>query len=286
MFARFRKKASENQEIPEEVAVASPEGETDNVDSVAEIEKARQDLMRAAMEAITMPAAETESSVSESSGEEDIPVIQVRINRPEPPTSEVESEPETPAESAAPSPQKKPIAPAESPPAPGEPVFLEKKEPETTEAVTAPEKSPEVVPVRSEPMVVEPEERPDTKETPDRESAPERIPEVDPELQEVEDQEYFPEDKIIAEIFPETELLSSRLMAFAEAENEVAPVGIPPGDIPLESPASEIPPASVSFPARPSEQPADTSIAQLDDIMIDIVKQDIASHRRRISRSN
>ena len=286
MFARFRKKASENQEIPEEVAVASSEGETDDVDSVAEIEKARQDLMRASMEAITMPAAETESSVSESSGEEDIPVIQVRINRPEPPTSEVESEPETPAESAAPSPPKKPIAPAESPPAPGEPVFLEKKEPETTEAATTPEKSPEVVPIRSEPMVVEPEERPDTKETPDRESAPERIPEVDPELQEVEDQEYFPEDEIIAEIFPETELFSSRLMAFAEAENEVASVGIPPGDIPLESPASEIPPANVSFSARPGEQPADASIAQLDDIMIDIVKRDIASHRRRISRSS
>jgi len=307
------------------------EVEAEIVTSGDEIEQARQDLMRAAMEAIAMPAAQTESSVSKSSVEEDIPVIRVRINRPEPPVPEVEPAPETPATSTAPSVKKETVASKERPLVPIEPSLLDKKDLNLTKSDTALEELPKGVPVTSEPMVVETEERSGAKKTADRESVPEHMPDIDPELQEtllphedseqeeafdaeyaladstgietfpaeqelpredifeeqsIEKQQDIPEEEIHAVIFPQTDVLSSRVMAFAEAETEFPPAQISPEDVPLESPASEILPADVSFPAPPREQPAAASIAQLDDIMIDIVKQDIALHRRRISRSD
>ena len=282
MFERFRKKSSTKNETTENVAATLAEleieVEAESVTSGDEIEQARQDLMRAAMETImiTAPEAEASASAPPKSDNADIPVIQVRVTPPTPPIPEPKPKPTAPPQTAEPSAKMKPLAPsepAESPPSPVEPTIDEQKAPESVEGETATDESPEMVLLRTEPLVVK-HEPSETKET------------TDPEEQLIEEREDIPEDEIIAQIAPENELLSSRVMVFADAENTDASVENLPAEIPLESPASEIPPDQVSFPASPGEQPDEPRIAQLDDIMIDIVKQDIASHRRRISPPN
>ena len=274
MFGQFRKKSSPKKETTKDVTATLPELEVEAevVTSGDEIEQARQDLMRAAMETImiTAPEAEASASAPPKSDNADIPVIQVRVTPPTPPIPEPKPKPTAPPQTAEPSAKMKPLAPsepAESPPSPVEPTIDEQKAPESVEGETATDESPEMVLLRTEPLVVK-HEPSETKET------------TDPEEQLIEEREDIPEDEIITQIAPENELLSSRLMVFADAENTVAPMESPPAEITLESPASEIP------PARPGEQPDEPRIAQLDDIMIDIVKQDIASHRRRISPPN
>ena len=284
MFERFRKKSSTKNETTENVAATLAEleieVEAESVTSGDEIEQARQDLMRAAMEAITIPAPKAESELATSappkSDDADIPVIQVKITRPTTPIPAPKPKPPTPPQAAEPAAKIEPLAPSEpveSTPSPVEPAIDEQKTPESPEGETAADESPEIVPLRSDALVVK-HEPPETKET------------TGLEEQLIEEREDIPEDEIIAQIAPENELLSSRVMVFADAENTDASVENLPAEIPLESPASEIPPDQVSFPASPGEQPDEPRIAQLDDIMIDIVKQDIASHRRRIYQPN
>jgi len=280
MFERFRKKSSTKNETTEDVAATlaelEVEVESESVTSGDEIEQALQDLMRAAMEAITIPAPEAGPELGASappkSDDADIPVIQVRVTRPAPLKPSPKPQPQAPPQAAKIEPLA-PSEPIESTPSPVEPAIDEQKTPESPGGETAADESPEIVSLRSEPLVVK-HEPSETKET------------TDPEEQLIEEREDIPEDEIIAQIAPENELLSSQLMVFADTENTDASVENLPAEIPLESPASEIPPDQVSFPAFPGEQPDEPRIAQLDDIMIDIVKQDIASHRRRIYQPN
>jgi hypothetical protein len=331
MLGRFRKKSSAAPESMTEKDSTPSRTVEDKVEKELEVEfnptgdeidQARQDLMRAAMEAIAMPAAEPGSTDAAATTvkDEEIPVIQVKIKRPEPKTplpskSEPQTKPPTPLPSKS-EPQTKPPAPQArsaptpraritelptkikwteptkslepSPPAP-EPVIAPPPEPEPTapakvesreiESVTIKpetiesiptkiETPADVVPIRTEPMVVEPES-----------PQPDSI--AEPQNEEEED---IPEPEIIAQIAPETEILSSRIMTYADTESTVEPLEIPSEEKPLESPASEISPVVPSLPPRHSESDDDPQIAQLDEIMTDIVRQDITSHRKRLAQ--
>ena len=175
MFERFRKKSSTKNETTADVAATlaelEVEVEAEVVASGDEIEQARQDLMRAAMEAITIPAPEAESEtaafVPPKSDDANIPVIQVRVTSPAPPIPKPQSKPTAPPQAAEPSAKMEPLAPSEpteSPPSPVEPTIDEQKTPESVEEETAADESPEMVPLRTEPLVVE-QEPPEIKET-------------------------------------------------------------------------------------------------------------------------
>jgi hypothetical protein len=286
MFGRFRKKSSLKNDTMEDVAATQAEleveVEADVVSSGDEIEQARQDLMRAAMEAIAIPApevrSETAASVPSVTYEADIPVIQVKVTPPVAPIPAPQPKPPAPTQTAEPTTKMEPVSsfePAASPLSPVESTIDEQKTSESVEEETTAEETSEIVPLRTEPLVVE--AFPVEQELP---------PEDSIEEPQIEEQEDIPEDEIIAQIAPENELLSSRFMVFADAINTGAPRENPPAEIPSESPPSEILSAPVSFPARPGELPDEPRVAQLDDIMIEIVKQDIASRRKRISPPN
>lgn|GEM_PF-3930657 len=282
MFERFRKKTSPKNETTEDVAATLTELEVaieaEVVASGDEIEQARQDLMRAAMEAIMIPAPEAKSeaatSVRPKSDDADIPVIRVKVTRPAPSIPAPKPQPPAPTKVAEPSTGIEPLAPpesTESPPAPVKPAIVEQKAPESDEVETATDESPEIVPLGTDPLVVK-HEPPETKET------------TGSETQQIEEQEDVPEEEIIAPIAPGNELLSSRLMVSADAETIDVPVENPPAEIMSESPASDMPSTPVSLSVPTGKSSDEPRIAQLDDIMIDIVRQDIASHRKRISR--
>ncbi len=324
MFERFRKKSSAKKETSEGVGATAELKAGEESKSASrgnEIEQARQDLMRAAMEAVMMPDAEAEpgaaASVPPKSDEAEIPVIQVKVTRPTPPAPKSESKPPTPSPTTESTVKREPVSPPEpkeSRPVPAEPALVEPKAPDSEEAEeveVATEEVLEIVPLRTEPLVVEhkPTETKDTAgpeiqsiaepkdipaekdlDTPADSVVGEAFPvelelprQASSEELRIEEPEDISEEDIFAHISLENEHLLSRLMVSAdvetmEASGENAPVEKIPESRAFKTPTTAV---SLSVPTgKPSEEPR---IAHLDDIMIDIVKQDIASHRRRIS---